>query len=226
MNTATIAARPAGARREPGHPAEQELLLGHLADDVRGRLAGDHPDRKVIRHRRPSQELQLGVLPALPQPDPDGHETPEQLARRINRPPSQIGVNFNLLPDGDRGAVDVAASFSFYVQRYPEFDDQRAQAGQQQSTGDDGAMTPAVPLPRTDAAAGAESGGPGGTAEAASTMQPCTRGGAGDGASAKKKTGSGPPTLSRSGSDSTSSPTDLPVVLDLTRAAAGPCASP
>ena len=161
MSTATSPLAPPAPAANPATRAEQELLLRHLADDVRGRLAGDHPDRKVIRHRRPSQELQLGILPPLPQPDPDGHETPEQLARRINRPPSQIGVNFNLVPNGDEAAIDVAASFSFYVQRYPELDEQRAQAGQQQSAADDtGTMRPAVPLPGDDAGTGSDANGP------------------------------------------------------------------
>src|ERR1019366_8004097 len=105
-------------------------------DGSRGRLAGDHPSRQVIRHRNPSQELQLGVLPALPEPDPDGGETPEQLARRLNRPPSQMGVNFNLPPDSGQAAVEVAASFSFYVQRYPSVEEQRTQSGQQQAAAD------------------------------------------------------------------------------------------
>ena len=119
MSTVTPPVAATATTATPTTPLEQEILLGHLSDNVRGRLAGDHASRKIIRQRRPGQELQLGVLPALPQPDVDSHETPAQLAQRINRPPSQIGVNFNLTPDAGQAAVDVAASFSFYVQRYP-----------------------------------------------------------------------------------------------------------
>jgi Helicase conserved C-terminal domain len=160
MSTATSPLAPPAPAANPGTRAEQELLLRHLADDIRGRLAGDHPDRKVIRHRRPSQELQLGILPPLPQPDPDGHETPEQLARRINRPPSQIGVNFNLLPNGDEAAVDVAASFSFYVQRYPDLDEQRAQAGQQQSAADGAGNDGTGAVTDENAGTGSDANGP------------------------------------------------------------------
>ena len=222
MNTATTPLAPAAPAAGPATPAEQELLLGHLADDVRGRLAGDHPSRKVIRHRRPSQELQLGVLPALPEPDPDGHETAEQLARRINRPPSQIGVNFNLLPDGDQAAIDVAASFSFYVQRYPEFDDQRAQVGQQQSTGDNGDDDASGPIAKEGAAAGAESGGSGGTPEAGVDDAAVHReGGASNGASAKKKTGAGSSDLVEVWERFDIVTDRIPVVLDLTEGSRG-----
>jgi hypothetical protein len=122
----------------PTAPAEQELLALHLSEDVRARLAGDHPDLAFIYDRHPSQVLQLGVLPPLPQPDDDSHETPEQLARRINRPPSQIGLHFSLTPDAAGAAeLDFEGAFSFYVQRYPTLDRQRA-ASAIQSTGGTG----------------------------------------------------------------------------------------
>ncbi|MFL6143198.1 MAG: helicase-related protein [Labedaea sp.] len=136
MSTAIPPVASATTTAIPTTPAEQEVLLGHLSDNLRARLAGDHASRKVIRHRRPGQELQLGVLPPLPQPDPDSHETAEQLARRINRPPSQVGVVFNLAPDTDQAAIEVTGAFSFYLQRYPNLDVQRAQAGTQQTAGD------------------------------------------------------------------------------------------
>lgn len=107
-------------------PAEQELLAQHLSEQTRSRLAGDHPERRFIRDRHPSQVLQLGVLPPLPQPDDNSHESPQDLARRIGRAPSQMGLHFVVTPD-DKGAAAVSfdAAFSFYVQRYPELDHQR-----------------------------------------------------------------------------------------------------
>lgn len=173
MSTVTT---PVAAAATPTTPAEQEVLLAHLSDNVRGRLAGDHASRKVIRHRRPGQELQLGVLPPLPQPDPDSHETAEQLARRINRPPSQMGVVFNLAPDADQAAIEVTGAFSFYVQRYPDFDVQRAQAGTQQgaatdddtggaATGDGAATAASVDAGTTGGGANAKKKGAGGSSD-------------------------------------------------------------
>ena len=52
MSTATPPVAPNPTASNLTAPAEQEILLGHLADNVRARLAGDHPSRKIIRHRR------------------------------------------------------------------------------------------------------------------------------------------------------------------------------
>ena len=114
--------------------SEQEILVAHLSETVRAGLAGDHADGQFIRDRRPSQVLQLGVLPALPCPDPESGETPEQLAQRLRRPPSQLGFTFRLRPDPDgSAAVELKASFSCYLQRYPEPADQRRALGSEGS---------------------------------------------------------------------------------------------
>jgi hypothetical protein len=118
--------------------SEQEILVAHLSEAVRAGLAGDAPDRWLIHDRRPSQVLQLGVLPALPCPDPESGETPEQLAQRLRRTPSQLGFTFRLRPDPDGSAVvELAASFSCYLQRYPELDDQRRALGSEGSPATD-----------------------------------------------------------------------------------------
>lgn len=152
-------ATPPATGQPPITPAEQELLVRHLSEDVRGRLAGDHRDRKLIRQQRPGMVLQLGVLPALPQPDPDSGETAQQLARRINRPPSQLGFSTRMAPDGDSLSVDFEADFSFYVQRYPDRAEQQAAHG----TAADGS-DPACPPP-SDASHGARPDGPTATAD-------------------------------------------------------------
>lgn len=137
--------KPSGAGA-PTAPEEEELLVLHLSEQTRSHLAGDHPDLKFIHDRRPSQVLQLGVLPALPQPDDDSHETPEELARRINRPPSQMGLHFSLRPDSTgEAALDLEGDFLFFVQRYPDLDRQQdassiaaASGGDEDDAGDGG----------------------------------------------------------------------------------------
>lgn len=202
MSTATPPVAPTAT---PTTPAEQEVLLGHLSDNVRARLAGDHPSRKVIRHRRPGQELQLGVLPALPQPDADSHETAEQLARRINRPPSQMGLVFNLAPDADQAAIEVAGAFSFYVQRYPDFEVQRAQSGTQEAASD-------ADLPTGDGAGATAATG--GAAGAAATGDVANGDG---GAKLKKKAASGSSDLVEVWERFDIATGRLPVTLDLSQ---------
>ena len=79
------------------------------------------PEFEEIRERYPSKVLQLGVVPPLPEPDPDTHETPEQFAKRLRRPPSNLGLDFEMQrgPGGEM-AVEVEGRFSTYVQRYPD----------------------------------------------------------------------------------------------------------
>ncbi len=127
---------PAASAQLKTTSAEQELLARHLADELRARLAGDHAERRIISHRRPSQVLQLGILPALPQPDPDSNETPQQLARRMTRPPSQLGYTLRLAPGGGQAEIEVEAEFSVYVQRYPELNEQRESLGSAATSGD------------------------------------------------------------------------------------------
>jgi hypothetical protein len=112
-----------------GDPAAfaQEVLVGHLADRVRSRLAGDGPDHRIIEHRRPSKVLQLGVLPPQPAPDPESGMTVSELAQRLGEPPSSLGLDFLLRTDSEGIAeLDVCCAFSVYVQRYPTRDQQRA----------------------------------------------------------------------------------------------------
>lgn len=101
--------------------ADHELLARHLSDHARGLLAGDAPERRIIEQRRPSKVLQLGILPPLPVVEPGSDETPQELARRWGEPPSTMSLDFLLrMPSEERVAqIEVAAAFSFYVQRYP-----------------------------------------------------------------------------------------------------------
>ncbi len=116
---------------------EQLLLVEHLHSRLRDQFSGGAPEFEELRRRYPSKVLQLGVIPPLPQPDPDTGETPEQFAKRLRRPPSNIGLDFELqqAPDGT-ATVDVEARFSFYVQRYPDLDAQKEfyAGGQEQAT--------------------------------------------------------------------------------------------
>lgn len=113
---------------------DQECIVRHLAARVREQLNGQDPEMAVL-NQRPSQLLQLGVLPPLPTPDEDSGMTPEQLAREWGKPPSHLGFTFTLHPDPD--SVDVTfelrGDFLFYVQRYPTLDDQRAAQGLEES---------------------------------------------------------------------------------------------
>ena len=116
----------------------------------------------VVRHQRPGMVLALGVLPALPQPDPDSGETPAQLARRIGRPPSQLGFTTRVTPDNDKVTLGVEADFSFYVQRYPDRAEQAAARGSG-ATGNGGNGAPAGDGTDgvTSGGAGTEDGTPG-----------------------------------------------------------------
>lgn len=145
MSTTTQTQTPQGTGGQSPAPAppttarEQEILALHLSEHTRSILAGDHPDMRFIRDRRPSQVLQLGVLPALPQPKEDSSQTPQEVARRIGRPPSQLGMHFTLAPD-DQGeaTLDVEGDFSVYVQRYPELDRQREVAAVAPTSNEEG----------------------------------------------------------------------------------------
>ena len=155
----------------PTIPAEQELLVGHLSEDTRARLAGDHPDRAVIRQQRPGMVLALGVLPALPQPDPAGTETAQQLARRIGRPPSQMGASFHVQPDGEEVVLGVEADFSVYVQNYPDRAEQAAARGVATAAADaDDDSPPTGDATTAPASAPAPSSGSSDLAESGSAM--------------------------------------------------------
>lgn len=104
---------------------EQLLLVEHLHARLRDQFSGAAPEFEELRGRYPSKVLQLGVIPPLPEPDPDTGETPEQFAKRLRRPPSNIGLDFEVdqAPDGT-ATVEVESKFSFYIQRYPDRDAQ------------------------------------------------------------------------------------------------------
>jgi hypothetical protein len=106
--------------------AEEERLVRHLAKTARVRFTGEGEDHRVITGTTPSKVLQLGILPALPQPDPGEQITREQLARRIGQAPSTMGLDFRLDRLGADGVLEVVTRFSFYVPRYPSRDEQAA----------------------------------------------------------------------------------------------------
>jgi len=118
MSVATAPAGVAADRPDPA-AADQEVLARALAETVRRRLAGDGPEMARISQQRPSQVLQLGVLPPLPAPDPDRGLSSEELAREYNMPPNSIGLTFHARPEGDELTFELESDFLFYVQRYP-----------------------------------------------------------------------------------------------------------
>jgi hypothetical protein len=105
--------------------AEQLALVEHLQTRMQDLFSGTAPEFEELRRRYPSKVLQLGVIPPLPEPDPDTGETPEQFAKRLRRPPSNIGLDFEVEagPDGT-ATIEVEAEFAMYVQRYPDRDAQ------------------------------------------------------------------------------------------------------
>jgi hypothetical protein len=120
----TTESRPATAVLD-ATPHEQLALVDHLQNRLREQFSGSAPEFEEIRGRYPSKVLQLGVIPPLPEPDPETGETPEQFAKRLRRPPSNIGLDFEVerAPDGSC-VVEVEAHFAHYVQRYPDRDAQ------------------------------------------------------------------------------------------------------
>jgi hypothetical protein len=117
---------------------DQEVLVRHLAQRTRAKLAGDAPEMATIVERRPSMVLQLGVLPPLLTPDADSLLTPEQYSRERNRPPSHLGLTFFLEPAGDTAQLDFEAQFLYYVQRHPDRALQRRAQGDDDGRSEDG----------------------------------------------------------------------------------------
>lgn len=133
----TTRQQPAAATVPEATPAEELRLVRHLHGRLRQLFSGSALEFEEIRERYPSKVLQLGVVPPLPEPDPDTHETAEQFAKRLRRPPSNIGLDFELEPDPDgKASVDVEGRFSFYLQRYPDRDAQEQfySGGQERET--------------------------------------------------------------------------------------------
>ena len=124
MTETTIERPPAAA--SPSDADDQEQIGLHLSERVRGLLAGDAPERKRILRRRPSKVLQLGVLP--PQPPPDDEQLVEELAQRGGGggAPPTMGLDFLIKPNADgKATMALEAEFSVYVQRYPDYEEQR-----------------------------------------------------------------------------------------------------
>ncbi len=121
MSTTTITAPVAVISYAP----EEELhLVEFLAERLRTRFAGDGPEHARIDKRYPSRVLQLGILPPLPEPDATEPITPEELAKKLNRAPSTIGLDFLMTRKDGRCAIELSADFAVYVQRYPSRDEQ------------------------------------------------------------------------------------------------------
>lgn len=121
----TTDTRPADTTVPDATPHEERALVDHLHNRLRELFSGSAPEFEEIRGRYPSKVLQVGVIPPLPEPDPDTGETPEQFAKRLRRPPSNIGLDFEVGRDPDGACVvEVEARFAHYVQRYPDRDAQ------------------------------------------------------------------------------------------------------
>lgn len=135
----TTEARPAVA--VPDATPDEELgLVEHFHTRLCELFSGSALELAEIRGRYPNKVLQLGVIPPLPEPDPDTGETPEQFAKRLRRPPSNIGLDFEVERAPDRTAtIEVDTRFAFYVQRYPDRDAQAEfyAGGQEKETRDE-----------------------------------------------------------------------------------------
>jgi hypothetical protein len=123
--------------------ADQERLVRHLSETVRRELAGEDVyepgDRRYIERVKPSRQLQLGVLPPLPAPDPpsdddaatpgdDGQQLPpERLPTDSRGAPPNMGVDVVVAPNA-YGIVELElyAELAVYVPRYPTVEQQRA----------------------------------------------------------------------------------------------------
>jgi hypothetical protein len=105
---------------------EEERLVRHLSETARVRFTGEGEDHRIIIGTTPSKVLQLGILPALPQPGPDEQISAEQLAQRIGQAPSTMGLDLRLDRRGGDGVLEVLVRLSFYVPRYPSRAEQAA----------------------------------------------------------------------------------------------------
>ena len=113
------------------HNADQERIVRHLAEHVRRQLSGDA--MRFIERVRPSRVLQLGILPPLdpidPPPTPAAEaaepEAKEPADGDFNGRPPTMGLDFVVTPVGGTASLQVAGSFSVYIQRYPTIEEQR-----------------------------------------------------------------------------------------------------
>lgn len=111
--------------------ADQETLVRHLADVVRGRLAGSDQHGQQIVGREPTELVVLGVLDPrdnLP-PPPSRPDLPDEPGVPVDvLPPSEMGVTVWVDPPADAAQVcfDVTASFAVYLPMLPTWDQQQA----------------------------------------------------------------------------------------------------
>lgn len=112
--------------------ADQERIVRHLAEHVRRQLSGEA--KRFIERVRPSRTLQLGILPPLDPIDPPPTPAAEAAEPEANEPadgdfngrPPTMGLDFVVTPAADGTAsLQVAGSFSVYIQRYPTIEEQR-----------------------------------------------------------------------------------------------------
>ena len=89
---------------------------------------------RFIERVRPSRTLQLGILPPLDPIDPPPTAAAEAAEPEANEPadgdffgrPPTMGLDFVITPAADGSAsLQIASSFSVYVQRYPTIEQQR-----------------------------------------------------------------------------------------------------
>jgi hypothetical protein len=133
---------------------DQLRIVSHLSEVVRRRLAGEDVyepgDARYLYKFKPSRKLQLGVLPPHPAPEePDEGDAEQEgeeerevdraaiLANQRGMPPTQ-GVDFVVTPAAGKAMLRLYASFSVYVQRYPNVEQQRIHWGIQ--VAEDGAL--------------------------------------------------------------------------------------
>lgn len=124
---------------------DQLRIVSHLSEVARRRLAGEDVyesgDARYLYKFKPSRKLQLGVLPPQPAPEEPEEDDAEQngqeeresdraaiLADQRGMPPTQ-GLDFVVTPDAGKAILHLHASFSVYVQRYPNVEQQRVHWG-------------------------------------------------------------------------------------------------
>jgi Helicase conserved C-terminal domain len=112
---------------------DEERIARFLAEQVRRALAGE--DKNFIEKAWPHRRLQLGVLPPLPPPEdlgeddaPGDTDDAKHAAARAQSgtAPSTMAIDFMFTPEKQGSAIEVCATFSVYVQRYPSREQQAA----------------------------------------------------------------------------------------------------
>jgi hypothetical protein len=110
--------------------ADQTLLIRHLAETVRARLAGEDDAGARLVGREPREVVVLGVLPpqrALPPAPPQHPDIPDEPGVPIDvLPRSEMGLTTLVDPGTDRLGFDVDCRFSIYLQEIPTYAEQLA----------------------------------------------------------------------------------------------------